>query len=139
MPTKNTIKLSAGTFYLTPLEGGEPIPLGKARIVDATEQIERPEESDPFHPLPACRAAVNQELSFEIEAEPGEAWEAFKNLVVEPLREALAQLFAEMSRKYTAWCVENHPDWVRILRRTKKKRTRKKYMNRLYRAFLEEE
>ena len=36
-----------------------------------------------------------------------------------------------------AWAKEKHPEWVRILNRTKKKRIRKKYHDRIMRAFME--
>ena len=78
------------------------------------------------------------EASFTIEMEPGEAWEKFRERFIKPVAEAYRQYIRNLAASYVAWCMENHPDWVRILRRTKKKRTRKKYHDRLLRAFLEE-
>lgn len=31
MPTENPIELGAGTFYMKPLDGGDPVPLGVAQ------------------------------------------------------------------------------------------------------------
>lgn len=35
------------------------------------------------------------------------------------------------------WAENTHPEWIKILRRTKKKRIRKKYHNRIMRGFRE--
>lgn len=78
------------------------------------------------------------EATFALEMEPGEAWEKFRELFIKPVAEAYRQYIRDLAAAYVAWCMENHPDWVHILRRTKKKRTRKKYHDRLRRAFLEE-
>lgn len=37
-----------------------------------------------------------------------------------------------------SWACEAHPEWVNILNRTKKRRTRKKYQDRIMRAYMEE-
>lgn len=36
------------------------------------------------------------------------------------------------------WAETAHPEWVKILNRTKKRRTRKKYLTRILRAYEEE-
>lgn len=134
MPTKSTIEHGAGTFYMTPLEGGDPLPFGPVK--DCTETIEREFiEDGPFAGL--C-TAVNQTVTFTAEMDPGEAWERFQELFIKPVAEFYRQRIRDLAAVYGAWCTENHPDWVHILRRTKKKRTRKKYHDRLRRAFLEE-
>ncbi len=38
----------------------------------------------------------------------------------------------------TRWALQNHPEWVRIYRRTKKRRIRKKYRDRMMRAWRKE-
>lgn len=129
MPTKNPIELGAGTFYLKPLEGGDPVPLGEAQEVEEVN----PEASDALHTM-----RNTHEASFTLEMEPGEAWEKFRESFIKPVAEAYRQYIHDLAAAYVAWCMENHPDWVHILRRTKKRRTRKKYHDRLRRAFLEE-
>jgi uncharacterized protein YukE len=36
------------------------------------------------------------------------------------------------------WAERAHPEWVKIMRRTKKRRIRKKYADRIWRAYLKE-
>lgn len=135
MPTKNTIELGTGTLYLTPLDGGDPVPLQNATMT--VTQIEEPDIlgdcPDVARPL-----RVADEYTITVEMEPGEAWEAFQELYVKPMAKLCREWIEKLAATYCAWCMENHPGWVHILRRTKKKRTRKKYHDRLRRAFLEE-
>jgi hypothetical protein len=135
MPTKNTIELGAGTLYLKPLDGGEPVQLQSATI-----EVTPVDEPDILGDCPdvARPLRVADEYTFTVEMDPGEAWEKFQELFIKPVAEAYRQYIRDLAAAYVAWCMENHPDWVHILRRTKKKRTRKKYHDRLRRAFLEE-
>ena len=136
MPTKNIIDLSAGELYILHPETGERVCLGALKSLEATTT--RSEYVDDLGVVNPCLAVPPEKLEVTIEMEPAEAWETFQEMVVKPGLAAVAEMMTNMARKYYAWCVENHPDWVNILRRTKKKRTRKKYMDRLRRAFLEE-
>lgn len=134
MPTKNPIELGAGTLYMKPLEGGDPVQLGEV----TPENIIEP-GTDLNDLTPGVYSITNApEASFTIEMEPGEAWERFQAQFIRPVAEAYRQYIRDLAAAYVAWCLETHPDWVHILRRTKKKRTRKKYNDRLRRAFLEE-
>lgn len=135
MPTENTIELGAGTFYLKPLDGGEPVQLRTATIeaTPANEPDILGDCPDVVRPL-----RVADEYTFTMEMEPDEAWKAFQELYVKPMAKLCAEWIDKLARTYVAWCMENHPDWIHILRRTKKKRIRKKYHDRLRRAFLEE-
>lgn len=133
MPPENkTLDLSGGTLYITPLEGGEPVPLGHGTMT----VIPVEEEPDILGRDPI---RINRGMSFEVELEPdAEAWQKFREMVIEPVADAYRRYILDLALKYIAWCKENHPDWVHILRRTKKKRTRKKYLGRLRRAWMEE-
>lgn len=135
MPTKNTIELGAGTLYLKPLDGGDPV-----QLQNATIEVTQIDEPDILGDCPdvARPLRVADEYTFTVEMEPDEAWKAFQELYVKPLAKLYRELIEKLAATYYAWCMENHPDWVHILRRTKKKRTRKKYIDRLRRAFLEE-
>lgn len=58
------------------------------------------------------------------------------------LVETLAGVFTTWSQNFVfvrayAWATQARPEWVRILNRTKKQRTRKKYQDRILRAYLE--
>ena len=69
----------------------------------------------------------------------------------QPIVDQMANLATKLSDLFTAWnenCVfikayfwacNAHPEWVKILNRTKKKRTRKKYQDRILRAYLKNE
>lgn len=66
----------------------------------------------------------------------------------QPIVEWAAELTTKLSVMFTTWhesCIfvvayfwarDAHPEWVKILNRTKKKRTRKKYQDRILRAYL---
>ena len=46
------------------------------------------------------------------------------------------RILSESTRAYI-WVKIFHPEWVKIIKRTKKKRTRKKYVKRILRAYRE--
>lgn len=135
MPTKNTIELGAGTLYLKPLDGGEPVQLQTATI--EVTPVNEPDILDDC-PDVVLPLRVADEYTLTVEMDPGEAWEKFQELYIKPMAKLHREWIDKLVRTYVAWCMESHPDWVHILRRTKKKRTRKKYHDRLRRAFLEE-
>ena len=58
--------------------------------------------------------------------------------VIKALVETLSSTFdIEFLRAY-CWAKEAHPEWVVILNRTKKKRIRKKYQDRILREYKKE-
>lgn len=134
MPTKNTIELGTGTLYMKPLEGGDLVQLGEVTPENTIEP-----GTDLNELTPGVHSITNTpEASFTVKMDPGETWEKFQEHFSKPVAEAFRVYIGNLAAAYIAWCLDNHPDWVRILRRTKKKRTRKKYTDRLRRAFLEE-
>lgn len=135
MPTKNTIRLGAGTLYIRHPETGERAQLGRLKSLEITEPVKFT-DLDVVNP---CLTVphVDQEVTVEIEQTP-ETWEAFQKLCLEPLAKAWASYIKDLAQTCVTWCKEHHPAWFHILRQTKKARIRKKYINRLCRAFLEE-
>lgn len=59
------------------------------------------------------------------------AVDAFAALYVSPMRDALTWYVA------LNWAKRQYPEWVAIMNRTKKRRVRKKYKNRILRAYKE--
>lgn len=70
--------------------------------------------------------------------------------IMETVASALAEVIAQVVNTWEAladwefvlayvWAQQAHPKWVAILNRTKKKRTRKKYQDRILRAYRERE
>jgi hypothetical protein len=133
MPTKNEpLDLSAGTLYMIPLEGGEPVPLGPCTMTVT------PVEKEPDI-LGRDPIRINQDSSFEIELEPdAEAWQKFQEMTVNPILQLYREYIRKTAQEIADWCRINHPDWLQILLRTKKKRIKKKYRDRIFRAFMEE-
>ena len=133
MPTKNeTLDLSAGTLYITPLEGGEPVPLGQGTMTIAPVE----EEPDILGRDPI---RINRDMSFEIELEPdAEAWQKFREMTINPMLELYREYVRKTAQEIADWCRTYHPNWLQILLRTKKKRIKKKYRDRIFRAFMEE-
>lgn len=133
MPPKNeTLDLSAGTLYITPLEGGESVPLGRGAMT-ITPVEEEPDilGRDPIR--------INQDMSFEIELEPdAEAWQKFQEMTVNPILQLYREYVRKTAQEVADWCRTNHPNWLQILLRTKKKRIKKKYRDRIFRAFMED-
>lgn len=67
----------------------------------------------------------------------GKAAALFAKSIVELARSIGQHLAENRELMAYAWAMKNHPDWVKIHARTKKKRIRKKYHNRIMRAFRE--
>jgi hypothetical protein len=87
-PKTETLDLSAGTLYITPLGGGEPVPLGHG-----TMTITPVEEPDILGREPI---RINRDMSFEIELEPDAvAWQKFQEMTINPM----LQLYREYVRK----------------------------------------
>lgn len=59
------------------------------------------------------------------------AADAFAALYVSPMRDALTWCVA------LTWAKRQYPEWVAIMNRTKKRRVRKKYHDRILRAYKE--
>lgn len=57
--------------------------------------------------------------------------------IMEVLPTAIEAVVTNVETIAFFWAEHNHPEWVRIYHRTKKKRIRKKYHDRIMRAFRE--
>jgi len=69
----------------------------------------------------------------------GEAAKQAASAIAEMIRalaDDMPQLLDVDSVCAYAWAQETHPQWVAILNRTKKKRTRKKYQDRIWREYM---
>lgn len=124
--------------------------MGEKKIVglDGTAYIQDP-DGQGWHPLEMPLSpdelAVQQfqEAVVKLKAELLEAFkpvvEAARNMI-----EALCDVWSNFQGSEACtyilaycWACGHRPEWVRILNRTKKGRTRKKYQDRILRAYLE--
>lgn len=131
-PESNPLGLPPGRLYIKTPDGNEvPLSYNMAEITPADEP--RPVETEsgwinPAPPLP--------EISIELAPDPAyDAWlEGMRRSYIEWLQKRVKQIVAAILE----WALINRPDWVQIYRRTKKKRTRKKYYKRIIQAYREE-
>ena len=86
-----------------------------------------PELKEAFVALGAAAACAARTMGECVQACANE----FYSRLIEPLQVVLTEYNAY------AWAKTAHPEWVGILNRTKKRRTRKKYRDRILRAYLE--
>lgn len=65
--------------------------------------------------------------------------------VLQEIATAAGEIVGKLSPAYAklallqaayAWAIDEHPEWVRIMNRTKKRRTAKKYNDRIVRAYI---
>lgn len=92
-------------------------------------------DKDPDDMSPICTTWTAPEITIDLAPDPGfHEWLAgMVNAYKAWLEGAKQRIVDDM----VAWAKENRPDWLRIFRRTKKSRTRKKYANRILRAYME--
>lgn len=75
------------------------------------------------------------ETTVQIDLEPDPAFEAWMQGMVQSYNAWMAEQIELRKAAVRGWAITYRPDWYRIWSRTKKKRTRKKYWQRIYRAY----
>lgn len=131
MPTKNEpLEFGCGLLYMKTPDGQE-VQLGYnlAEITPAEEQ--KPVETatgyiNPAPPLP----------EIHIELAPTPAFDEWIKGIQVAYMAAMLDRAAKEAKDCMNWATTNHPEWCHILRHTKKKRTRKKYAQRIMREYV---
>lgn len=131
MPTKNEpLEMGCGMLYMkTP--DGQQVQLGYAMAEITPADEPQPVETEmgyinPAPPLP--------EISIELA--PGPGFDEWIKSVQTAYMADLLDKAAKAAKDCMKWAAENHPEWCHILRTTKKKRTRKKYAQRIMREYV---
>lgn len=147
MVEPENIKLGPGKLYVHTPEGTQP--LGSITessalepewaddcqtVIKATreatftaELIITPEVKEAFEVMRTAATQAIRTMSEWVQACANE----YYSRVIGPMRD-----FCTWFAAYT-WAETAHPEWVGILNRTKKRRTRKKYQDRIMRGYLE--
>lgn len=132
MHPDNNMTLGPGRLYLTTPDGTE-VPMGNL----TTAEISLPtpcEDLDELAPPPTIQAApATFTISCDLQA--GSAWEDLIQKERQHLLQFRAMLLDAAAVAVGKWGIENRPKLFAIMARTKKRRTRKKYANRIYREF----
>lgn len=131
-PEHIPLGLPAGRLFLKMPDSNEVgLKYKTAQITEAENPFTYADKNcyiKPFHPLP--------EISIELEPCPEfDAW--WQAMASQSLIQML-QKVNKFAQDMTRWAMEAHPEWCHIMHRTKKGRTRKKYSQRILRAYLEE-
>lgn len=128
-----SITLGAGQFFLKAPDGTV-----QQLTVHGVEEGALPEVSAPEETDAHCVAVkMTQEAAFAFDMEPDPAFTAWIESMVQAYREWMAAKIEEVRAAIKEWARVNRPDLYHVWRRTKKKRTRKKYWQRMVRAWRE--
>ena len=124
MPIDNTpiIDLNTGDLYLTPLDGGDPVRLGRATEIKQTaEYNDKCELGEPAH-LMSRPASLSFECTLQdVTFDPVIFWRLTHNV-----------------RYVILWAKENRPKLLRLAAHAKTNRKRRKNARRILRDFFEE-
>lgn len=125
MPTENapTLDLSTGAFYTTPLDGGDPVRLGRA--VEVTQTVEHFDEYNELgvrNPVPARTPSMSFEVTLQdVTFDPVTLWRLTHDI-----------------RCVVHWAVKYRPKLWRLAVYAKTGRKRSKNARRILREFFEE-
>lgn len=125
MPIDNapTLDLSTGAFYMTPLDGGDPVRLGRA--VEVTQTTEYNDECDELgicNPMAAATASMSCEITLEdVTFDPVPLWRLTHDI-----------------RCVVHWAVKYRPKLLHLATYAKTGRKRRKNIRRILREFCEE-
>ena len=125
MPTENTptLDLSTGALYLTPLDGGDPVRLGRA--VEVTQTTEYNDECDELgirNPMTSLPASMSCEITLEdVTLDPVTLWRLTYDV-----------------RWVVRWAMETRPKLLHLATYAKTGRKRRKNIHRILREFCEE-
>lgn len=132
MNADNIPLLGSGKFILTMPDGAETeLKYTAAQITPKEEPQTYAEECRYITPVP-------QLPEISVELQPCPEFDAWLQGMVQSYNAWMQQKIHEYILEIGNWAMENHPEWCRIIRRTKKGRTRKKYAMRILRAYREE-
>lgn len=132
MHPENTPLLGHGQLFLKEPTTGQTVPLGYTMA-----EITLPEpEQDELAELQAVRRINNTLPEISIDLEPTPEFDAWLHNLVEAYKAWLAEKVEKAVEDCRAWAQANRPEWLHIMRRTKKKRTRKKYAQRITREYV---
>ncbi len=125
MPTDNapTLDLSTGAFYMTPLDGGDPVRLGRAvEITQTTEYNDKCDELGICNPMTAATASMSCEITLEdVTLDPAALWRLTHDV-----------------RWVVRWAMETRPKLLHLTTYAKTGRKRSKNARRILREFFEE-
>lgn len=125
MPTENapTLDLSTGAFYMTPLDGGDPVRLGRA--VEVTQTVEHFDEYNELgvrNPVPARPASLSFEVTLQgVTFDPVTLWRLTHDI-----------------RFVGLWAAKYRPKLLHLVTYAKTYRKRSKNARRILREFFEE-
>jgi hypothetical protein len=124
--------LAKGQLFLKMPDGSE------TQLKYETAQITPKEEPQTY--ADECRYIVPAPPLPEISIEmaPCPEFDAWQQAMVSQSLIQMLQKVNKFAQDMVCWAMEMHPEWCRIMRRTKKGRTRKKYSKRILQAYLEE-
>lgn len=128
-----SITLGAGQFFLKAPDGTV-----QQLTAHGVEEGALPEVSASEETAAHCFAVkIAQEAAFSFAMEPDPAFTAWIEDMAQTHREWMAAKIEEFIAAIKEWARVNRPDLYHVWRRTKKKRTRKKYWQRMVRAWRE--
>lgn len=149
---ENNVTMGPGTLFIKHPDDQDWQPLGTVQEgcveyhelpvdIPAVVKVPEPVEISTKYTVPPDVAKALSELGKDLDVilQPViEAWQKIWD-EVKQVWDALVDCTDLTFVRAYAWAAVQHPEWVRILNRTKKRRTRKKYQDRIMRAYQKED